>query len=535
MNSSTKNNSKPDFDESSNNISNIQFDTIMIGEHYCNVNRKGKDIALLCNFGDITPKFDESLGPHLEIQSKKSSTPTIVQLKNSVCNCLLIKDSKSMDDTTYYSTFVENRKQFVDEWLLKKTFAKGYQTPSAVQALVIPELIQRKDALVQFKSGTGKTHAFLCGLLWNFDPADPELQYVFITSTHEVAMQIYDQTKFLLPDTINICLCIGQKKNPNSSGGFKTPIGTSSLNNSRPKSMKEEREEVARAQIIVCTIGKFYDYLCNRKWIRTTEYLKAICVDEFDNIVASRSRSRSSTIISTEDQMANIIKNIEMDTPQGKNNTTQRVFFSATVSQQALEIAHSYFKPYSHAIGEPFIVLLDTEDYTLDGISQYYVPCASFNEKKEILIDLLKQCRIVQGIIFTNRIDTAEDVKCWLNEQSVPINSAVFHGGLPAATRQSIHKDFLDNKTRLLISTDLTARGLDVQGINIVINFDMPDVRETYIHRVGRSGRYGRKGVAISLILTNNRQNEMMKVDGINECSKNSKMEPLPRDLSNLL
>src|SRR5690606_30534085 len=101
--------------------------------------------------------------------------------------------------------------------------------------------------------------------------------------------------------------------------------------------------------------------------------------------------------------------------------------------------------------------------------------------------------------------------------------------------RRNVHKDFIDNKVRLLIATDVIARGLDIHGINLVINFDMPDSLETYIHRVGRSGRYGKKGVAISLILCNQDFDEHEKLAHINEHSKESKIEELPEDLANLL
>ncbi|BCS83081.1 putative translation initiation factor 4a/cold-shock DEAD-box protein [Cotonvirus japonicus] len=518
------------------NISDISFEHIKIGEHDCNVNRNPKDnLFLLSNFNDSIPKFSEENGVYLEFNYKKSGESKIMRLNNAATSTVLVPGAAKMSDQEYLPQFVEKKKHFV-EHLIMKTFAKGYETPSEVQALSIPELIQRRDSLIQFKSGTGKSHAFLFGCLWGFDPSDRELQYVFITSSHEVATQIYEQAKYLLPESTKLSLCIGQKKSTGSFGGsgFKTTVGTSSLN-PRQKTIKEEREEISNAQVIICTMGKFYDILCNKRWISTTKFLKAICVDEFDNIIASKSRSRSSTIMSTEEQMAEIIRVINDNEPRNTDNTTQRVFFSATVSKDAIKIAHSYFRRYSLSIGEPYIVLLDVQDYTLEGIRQYYVKCPSYIEKKEVIVDLLKQCRIAQAIIFTNRIETANELKKMLDSQDVPISSAVFHGALPATTRKEIHKDFIDNKTRLLISTDLTSRGLDVQSINVVFNFDMPESLETYIHRVGRSGRYGRKGVSISLILVNQNKNELEKVEQINECSKQSKMSELPGDLSNLL
>lgn len=510
--------------EYTDDISDIKFNQITIGDRTCNVNRRlDNDIFLFHNFTDALPYYDEENGVHLKLSSDKSKTNVIAKLSNYVCNRILIENSRNMDDKEYYKMFTDIKTEFVKNCLIFKTFAKGYEIPSPVQVLTIPELIMGRDMLVQFKSGTGKTWAFLFGLLWSYDPSDKELQHVFITNSHEVAMQIYEQAIFILPKNTNVALCVGRKRD---TGGFRNPVGTSSLT-IKPKTLREERDEIGRAQVIVCTVGKFYDVLCNRRWIRTTKYLKTLCVDEFDNIIISKFRQRSSHIMSTEEQISAIIKEIPHD--------TQRVFFSATVTKEALEIAHGYFRKYSPSIGEPFIVLLDIDDYTLEGIRQYYVECPSTNYKREVLLDLLKQCRIAQGIIFANKIKTAIDIKRFLDNQTVPISSAVFHGNLPSEARNSIHRDFIENRVRLLISTDITSRGLDVQGVNVVINFDMPDSLETYIHRIGRSGRYGRKGVAISLILVNSSCNEMKKVETINECSKHSKMEPLPADLSNLL
>lgn len=512
-----------DYDQTSDKISDIDFSPITIGKHNCNVNRKGDEMIFLTDFSDVIPIYDKSKNPFMEIKSKKTGDVTLVRLNDYAANRMIFPHAGSMSNEEFFSKFVEYKKPVVEN-LISRTFAKGFETPSPVQALTIPELIQGKDALVQFKSGTGKTHAFLFGCLWAFDPYDKNLQHIFITSSHEVAVQIYDQVKFLLPTEKNITLCIGQGQRKEGSGGFKSPIGTSGL--SRPKTIREEKEEVQNAKIIVGTMGKIYDYMCNKKWINCG-YLKTICVDEFDNIVVSRSKSKTSAVMSTEDQIKAVINMI--------NICTQRIFISATVSQQSLEIAHSYFRQYSPAIGEPFIVLLDIDNYTLEEILQYYVKCISTEEKVCVLKDLLGQCRITQSIVFVNRIETAEkitaEIEKFYKKNKIEAIIKKFHAEMSSEERKLVHQDFVQGKVRLLISTDVTARGLDVQGVNLVINFDMPNVLETYIHRVGRSGRYGRKGVAISLIL----EGEMRKITEINECSKQSEMTPLPEDLANLL
>lgn len=512
-----------DYDQTSDKIADISFSPIKIGEHNCNVNRKGDEMIFLTDFSDVMPIYDGGREPFLEIKSKKTGEVTKLRLNNYAASRMYIPNSDRMSDEEFFSKFVERKRSMV-EILTGRTFAKGFEAPSAVQALTIPELIQGKDALVQFKSGTGKTHAFLFGCLWAFDPYDKELQHIFITSSHEVALQIYEQVKFLLPSEENISLCIGQGQRKEGSGGFKSPIGTSGLK--RPKTIREEREEVQNAKIIVGTMGKIYDYVCNKKWIKS-DYLKTICVDEFDNIVVSRSKTKSSTVMSTEEQIKAVISMVKP--------CTQRIFVSATVSQQSLEIAHGYFRQYSPVIGEPFIVLLDIEDYTLEGILQYYVKCISTEEKICVLKDLLGQCRITQSIVFVNRIETAEkitvEIEKFYKKNRIEAIIKKFHADMGAEERKQVHQDFVSGKVRLLISTDVTARGLDVQGVNLVINFDMPNSLETYIHRVGRSGRYGRKGVAISLIM----EGEMKKISEINDCSKQSEMTPLPEDLANLL
>ena len=515
--------------ETNNDMSDIQFTSLEINGYNYNVNREyGKDLQLLNSFTDLKPYYDEDNGLHMKLSTSNHGEIKRMPLNKFVSQNMIIKGAKEMNDTEYYQTLVREKSAIVDH-MIKQTYACGFDKPSPAQSLSTLELVQGHDVLCQSKSGTGKTHTFISGTIYHFDPLDNQLQFLYITSSHEIALQIYNHVKFLVPENTKIALCIGQRKdnNPSSTGGFKSLQGTSSLGQ-KTKSLREERDEAKNAQIIVGTMGKIYDYIFNHKCINLTN-LKTICVDEFDNIVVSDSKPKSSTSLTTDVQMAHIMKKIPHD--------TQRAFFSATISnaKRALQTAHSYFREPNTKFGEPFIVLLDIEDYTLEGIRQYYVQSHDFNVKKEILMDLLKQLRISQAIIFANKIDTANEIKYFLDSQEVEMATAVFHGGLSAVERKDIHSKFVQNKIRLLISTDLTARGLDVQSINLVINFDMPDSIETYIHSVGRSGRYGRKGVAISFIVKNAKMDEFRKVREIDECSKQSKMTELPSDLGNLL
>lgn len=499
-----------------------QFETIEIGDFICNINRPKDDFYLLDTFENILPVINENSRPFIKLRAFESDNISELPLNNTVLCRMLIDGASDMNDEQYFKSFYDAKLPVISQ-IIKQVYSFGFERPSVVQRVTIPEIIMGRDVLVQFKSGCGKTVSFVLGSLWAFDPKDTKLQHIFITSSHEVAQQIYDIVKYMLPTNTNVRLCIGQKRET-TSGGFRT-TSTSSLNY-KPK-IADERLEVQRAQVIVCTMGKFYDYLFNKKWIDMS-YLKTLCVDEFDTIVVSNNnRSRSSTIMSMQQQMAHIIEKVPSD--------AQRIFFSATVNEESLLTAHSYFRAYNEEVGEPFILLFDPDDNTLEGVNQYYVQCSSYEVKKDVLIDLLANLRISQAIIFVNRIETAYDIQSYLEGQDPPIMTSVFHSELSAEKRNDIFKRFKNNETRLMIATDVSSRGVDITGINLVINFDMPQTFETYVHRIGRSGRYGKRGVAISLIYHTPNNNEISKVTQINERSKNSPMVCLPQDLANLL
>ena len=529
------------------------FHKIKLEDYVYNINRSKEEMNLITDFSEIIPLFDEERGPRLEIGTKPikmimnpSSDPRheervdnvykSVHLNESVASRISIPNANKMNDIEYFSSFVKRREATARE-IFYGAHGLGYEKPSPVQMISMIELILGRDCIVQSKSGTGKTFSFVSGISWNFDISDKTLQHIFITNTHEIASQIYDRvvTK-IYPKDAKIALCIGQKKTPaggsRTSGGFKQSVKTSELDHrgfemrQKPKTFAEVRDEIKNAQVIVGTMGRIYDVICNRKW-NNMNTLKAICVDEFDKIVTSDTRARSSASMSTEDQLAEMITNLPI--------TTQRAFFSATVNGDALNIACDYFRPYDRVVGKEFIALLDTEDCTLEGIRQYYFVLDSNSKKDNALLDLLSMCRISQGIIFVNNKETALHVKNMLNSQRTPIASDIFHGQMSAIERRDVFERLNDNKIRLLISTDLSSRGIDIHGINIVINYDMPDELATYIHRSGRSGRYGRKGAVISFIIENSEFNEMKKVEKINECSRSSPMICITEENSYLL
>lgn len=514
----------------SNNIDleNMTYRTTKIGGATCKINKE--EAFLLRSFDDIIPTFNTETGDYSittenDITGAKTEFCLNKELIRNMCINLPTENDES--DASYFEKYKEYRKEYWNH-MIERVYAKGYENPSPTQTLAIPELINNRDSLFQFKSGTGKTSAFLIGLLWGFEPKFKQakgdnLQYVFMTSSQQIAQQTYDQVIDIVPPESRqyVMLCMGAKKQSSTTnGGFKTSVtGTSTLNGERKLSIREEAEKIKHAQIIVCTIGKFYDVLIERRYIPSFDYLKAFCVDEFDLIVTPSSYSV--------DKIGTIMSRLKP--------FTQRVFFSATVTPHTLSITQNYFRKYSPKIGEPMVALLEEDDFTLDGIRQYYVESTTYAEKKEILLDLLKELRISQGIIFVNEKKTAIDIEKFLQSQEMPTPSIAFHADLSGAEREEIYQKFEKYHYRLLIATDVLARGIDVRSINVVINFDMPRHEATYIHRAGRGGRYGRKGTVITLVMVNNKTNEMISVDAINKFSRQNKMLELPENISTLL
>jgi len=373
----------------------------------------------------------------------------------------------------------------------------------------------------------------LFGLLTFFDPVDPELQFIFIANTRELAQQIYLQVFDLLGQTAKTALCVGSgNKNPTNTrvtGGFRDVI-TNQTTNDRPRTIAEERQQATEAQIIVGTIGKIFDFMCNStpKYgpCIKPQYLKAICIDEFDNALNPPFKQNDGTNAS--DQIIHILDSIPPD--------AQRVFISATVDKVSLDAASNYFRPYNIDIGTAFVALNNLNDCTLKGIKQYYVKIGAIDHnhdsRTDVLMDIFGGCHISQAIVFVNSKQGAWTLQEFLSQQTPSIDASVFHSELTNQQRKDIHTSMASGKIRYLISTDIAARGLDIHGINLVVNYDMPKKLVEYVHRVGRSGRYGKIGTAISFIFEETLQSYIKQ---IKDHSTESEITELPRDLSKIL
>ena len=199
----------------------------------------------------------------------------------------------------------------------------------------------------------------------------------------------------------------------------------------------------------------------------------------------------------------------------------QLLLFSATMPDEILNLTSKF-------MNDPEKILVNKEELTLEGITQFYINCNIYKWKYDVLYDLYNSISINQCIIYVNTKNTLINLVDRLNEKDYPIS--FIHGELSSEQRKENLNNFKNGKTRILLSTDLLSRGIDIQQLSLVINFDIPKNKETYIHRIGRSGRYGRKGVSINFICNN-------ETDELNELQKfyNTKILEMPENISDYI
>jgi translation initiation factor 4A len=232
---------------------------------------------------------------------------------------------------------------------------------------------------------------------------------------------------------------------------------------------------------LVGTPGRIYD-LMNRKAF-TTEHIRVIIVDEADQMLEDRFREQLQYILA-----------------MGFPSTTRCALFSATMNPSVVEFAEGL-------LVNPVRILVPPEEVSLKGIRQYRVDLEREEWKFEVLLDLYKNLNIAQGLIYCNKRQKAE----WLAEKMTNAGFPItcIHGDMDVKDRMDRMTSFRKGETRVLISTDLLARGIDVQQVSLVINYELPTQMDNYIHRIGRSGRFGRKGTSINLI--SNEDKRLMK------------------------
>ena len=335
------------------------------------------------------------------------------------------------------------------ENVLRGLFSYGFEKPSEIQAKAIPFLITKRDIIAQAQSGTGKTATFVTGALQNIDEDLNKCQGIIIAPVRELAYQIADVITHLGQHTkVKSIVCVGGDN------------------------INESRKQLEHGNnIVVGTPGRILDMI-ERGYLKTVD-IKILILDEADELL-----SRSFI-----DQIKNIVQTIP--------KTTQICVFSATMPLEALDITR-------HFLVNPSTILVEPQQLTLDGITQFYIDVGQERYKFETFCDLYDMVSVSQSMVYVNTKDRAERLREDLLDKNFTVS--VIHSGMRSTDRNEIMKDFRKGKTRILVSTDLLSRGIDIQQVSIVINYDLPKNNESYLHRIGRSGRFGRKGVAINLV-----------------------------------
>ena len=373
------------------------------------------------------------------------------------------------------STFDEMK---LNDKILRGIYGMGLEKPSSIQQRAIPQLLTKRDLIAQSQSGTGKTATFSIGLLELLDVETNTCQALVLEPTRELAIQtenvIKELSKYVECKTH---VCVGGNSVRNDIDIIKNGV-----------------------HVVVGTPGRIFHMLRDRYLDITS--LKLLILDEADQILDRGFK----------EQLYDIFRYIPQDAQIG--------LFSATMPQDALDITKKFMKDPEH-------LLVKTEELTLEGIKQYYIALEREEWKIDTLCDIYEAVCINQAIIFAN---TRKKVD-WIAEKltSRDFTVSCIHGDLNQQERDNILDNFRSGNCRVLISTDILGRGIDIQTISLVINYDFPQNRENYIHRIGRSGRFGRKGVAINLILKHDVQ-YMRDIEAFYQ----TEVQELPADLENI-
>ena len=338
--------------------------------------------------------------------------------------------------------------------LLRGLYGYGWDTPSYIQKRGIMPIKEGRDVFAQAQSGTGKTGTFLIGSLSRVDPLLRQVQVLVLAPTRELAQQIH---------TVGTNL----SKYMNNEKGLNVHCATGG-----PPLHQDIRAIEKGCQVLIGTPGRVYDLMSRNVLVSTN--IRVVVLDEADQMLENRFK----------EQIALILE-------RGFPITTKICLFSATISDDVKEVAGKMLK-------NPVEILIENKEVPLDGIKQYYVELETESWKFDTLCDLYGRLTISQALIYVNERKKAESLAEKMTQNGFPLSC--IHGDMDDKERKRRMAQFRAGEVRVLISTDMLARGIDVQQVSLVINYELPVEKENYIHRIGRAGRFGRKGVTINLI-----------------------------------
>uniref|UniRef100_F1KY60 Eukaryotic initiation factor 4A n=1 Tax=Ascaris suum TaxID=6253 RepID=F1KY60_ASCSU len=365
------------------------------------------------------------------------------------------------------------------EDLLRGVYAFGFEKPSAIQQRAIVPCCMKRDVIAQAQSGTGKTATFSVSVLQNIDESIPEVQALVMAPTRELAQQIQ-----------KVMVSLGEYM------GVKCHacIGGTNVRD-------DQRKLESGVHIVVGTPGRVNDMI-QRQSLQTSA-IKMFVLDEADEMLSRGFK----------DQIYEVFKCMP--------NDVQVVLLSATMPAEVLEVTNRF-------MNDPVRILVKKEELTLEGIRQFYIDVEKEEWKFETLCDLYQTVNVTQAVIFCNTRRKVDYLANQMTKEKYTVSC--MHGDMEQSERDLIMREFRSGSSRVLITTDLLARGIDVQQVSLVINYDLPSNRENYIHRIGRSGRFGRKGVAINFVT----EQDTRQLKDI-ESFYNTQIEEMPMDIANLL
>lgn len=367
-------------------------------------------------------------------------------------------ETKKNDDEE--ATVIVDTENTIQSWddldcdtaLLRGIYSYGFEKPSPIQQRAILPMKNKKDVIAQAQSGTGKTGCFAVGILLSIELEKNKTQALCLSPTRELSTQIKS-----VIDGIGSIMT-----------GLKTQLlvgGTSTDDDIRGLQDKKQ------PHVVIGCPGRIYDML-RRKKLASTE-LKLLVLDEADEMLSSGFKEQVYTIF------------------QHLPNDIQIALFSATMPNDLYALTEKFMR-------NPVKILVKTEQLTLEGIKQYYVAIDNDNQKYETLKDLFGFISMSHCIIYCNSVKRVEELYDAMNNDKFPV--CKLHSSMDQAERKNSYTEFKNGSKRVMISSNVTARGIDIQQVSTVINFDIPKCVHTYLHRIGRSGRWGRKGVGINFV-----------------------------------
>lgn len=335
---------------------------------------------------------------------------------------------------------------------IKKLTDMGFTNPTPVQQQAIPYLLEGKDLIIESQTGSGKTLAYLLPILEKMDPASNRVEAVILTPTHELAMQVVKVTEDLIDQTgLKVQALIG-------GASVKRQVDRLKL----------------KPQLVVGTPGRILELIKQKKL--SMHFVRTIVVDEADEVLKLGAKKEAEAII------------------RSALRDRQLAFFSATVSPELRSWASQWVQDIEEK------VQIASDSFTPSGIQHYYMKCDE-RDKLETVRKLYHALQPASAIVFVNDTELIAEVQEKLRYSG--LNIEALYGDAEKQERARVIQGFRDKRFPLLLATDVAARGLDFPDVTLVINLELPVSEDHYLHRAGRTGRMGRKGIVVSVAAQN--------------------------------